>query len=141
MKGDPVNVADRDYFKLAASGKSNISDVLISKATNKPSIIVASPIIRDGTVKGALYGVVDGTELSSITNQIRIGDTGYTGELIDIIQNLSALSQENAAGTEEASASVEEQTSSMEQIAEASEELAKLAEALISCTFIISCIL
>jgi methyl-accepting chemotaxis protein len=49
-------------------------------------------------------------------------------EIIDVIQNLSALSEENAAGTEEASASVEEQTSSMLQIAEASEELAKLAE-------------
>jgi len=49
-------------------------------------------------------------------------------EIIDVIQSLSALSEENAAGTEEASASVEEQTASMEQIAEASEELAKLAE-------------
>jgi methyl-accepting chemotaxis protein len=78
MKGDPVNVVDKDYFKLAVSGKSNISDVLISKDTNKSSIIVASPIIRDGTIKGVLYGVVDGTELSNITNQIRIGDTGYT---------------------------------------------------------------
>lgn len=49
-------------------------------------------------------------------------------EMIDIIQNMSALSEENAAGAEQASASVQEQTSSMEQIAEASEELAKLAE-------------
>ena len=49
-------------------------------------------------------------------------------EIIDIIQSLSALSEENAAGTEQASASVEEQTSSMVEIAGASEELAKLAE-------------
>ena len=49
-------------------------------------------------------------------------------EIIDIIQNLSALSEENAAGTEQASASVEEQTSSMAEIAGASQELAKLAE-------------
>ncbi len=48
--------------------------------------------------------------------------------IICIIENLSAISQENAAGTEEASASVEEQTASMEEIASASEELAKLAE-------------
>lgn len=77
LKGDPVNVADRDYFKLAASGKSNVSDVLISKATNKPSIIVAAPIKRDGTVQGVLYGVVDGTEITNITNKIKLGDTGY----------------------------------------------------------------
>ena len=78
LKGDPVNVADRDYFKLAASGKSNVSDVLISKATNMPSIIVAAPIKRNGAVKGVLYGVVDGTEITNITNKIRPGDTGYT---------------------------------------------------------------
>lgn len=78
LKGDPVNVADRDYFKLAISGKSCVSDVLISKATNKPSIIVAAPIIRDGTVKGVIYGVADGTELMNISNQIKVGESGYT---------------------------------------------------------------
>ncbi|SNT07172.1 methyl-accepting chemotaxis protein [Anaerovirgula multivorans] len=49
-------------------------------------------------------------------------------EIIDIIQNLSGISEENAAGTEEASASVEEQTASMEEISNASEALSKLAE-------------
>lgn len=49
-------------------------------------------------------------------------------EVIGIIENLSAISQENAAGTEEASASVEEQTASMEEITNASDRLAKLAE-------------
>lgn len=49
-------------------------------------------------------------------------------EIIGIIQNLSAISEENAAGSEEASASVEEQTASMEEIANASDSLARLAE-------------
>ena len=48
-------------------------------------------------------------------------------EIISVIQSLSAISEENAAGTEEASASVEEQTASMEEIANASEALAQLA--------------
>lgn len=48
--------------------------------------------------------------------------------IIEIMQNLSAISQENAASTEEASASVEEQTASMEEIASASEALASLAD-------------
>ncbi|HYE82849.1 MAG TPA: methyl-accepting chemotaxis protein [Clostridia bacterium] len=78
LVGDPVNVADRAYFKLAASGKSNVSDVLISKATGKPSIIVAVPIIRNDAVTGVLYGVADSTEISNITNQIKVGDTGYS---------------------------------------------------------------
>ena len=49
-------------------------------------------------------------------------------QIIEIIESLSAISQENAAGTEEASAAVEEQTASMAQISGASEDLSKLAE-------------
>lgn len=48
--------------------------------------------------------------------------------IIEIMQNLSAISQENAASTEEASVSVEEQTAAMEEIASASEALASLAD-------------
>lgn len=47
--------------------------------------------------------------------------------IIQIIYNLSSISQQNAAGTEEASASVEEQTATMVEIANASEVLAELA--------------
>lgn len=48
--------------------------------------------------------------------------------IIEIMQNLSAISQENAASTEKASVSVEEQTAAMEEIASASEALASLAD-------------
>ncbi|TCT12893.1 methyl-accepting chemotaxis protein [Natranaerovirga pectinivora] len=48
--------------------------------------------------------------------------------IINIIESLSAISEENAAGTQETSASVEEQTASMEEIAKASGALTKLAE-------------
>jgi len=48
-------------------------------------------------------------------------------EIVDIIQNLSAIAEENAAGTQEASASVEEQTASMVEIFNSSEALAQLA--------------
>ncbi|SET10574.1 methyl-accepting chemotaxis sensory transducer with Cache sensor [Natronincola peptidivorans] len=64
---------------------------------------------------------------------VAINQSGETmenkkGEIIGVIQNLSAISQENAAGTEEASASVEEQTAAMEEIASSSEALAALAD-------------
>ncbi|WP_372995556.1 methyl-accepting chemotaxis protein [Lutispora sp.] len=49
-------------------------------------------------------------------------------EVIKLIQNLYAISEENAAATQETSASIEEQTSSMEEIANVSESLASLAE-------------
>ncbi|MGK0467405.1 methyl-accepting chemotaxis protein [Clostridium sp.] len=49
-------------------------------------------------------------------------------EIIEMIANLSSISEENAASTEETSASVEEQTASVNEMAKASEVLAELAE-------------
>ena len=56
--------------------------------------------------------------------------TEKKNQIIGIIDNLSAISEENAAGAEEASAAVQQQTAAMVQIAEASDMLAKLAESL-----------
>jgi len=50
------------------------------------------------------------------------------GEMIKMIEGLSAISQENAASTEEVSASIEEQVAAMAEVAHASEHLAKLAQ-------------
>ena len=49
-------------------------------------------------------------------------------EVIEIIQNLTAVSEENAAGTEEISASVKEQAEAMKLISNTSENLAVLSE-------------
>ncbi len=51
-------------------------------------------------------------------------------EVLDTIQNLSAVAEENAAGTQEASASIMGQTNSMEEIANSSEGLSELAQEL-----------
>ena len=49
-------------------------------------------------------------------------------EIVSLVESLSAISEENAAGTEEASASVEEQSASIVEIANSSESLARLAD-------------
>lgn len=51
-------------------------------------------------------------------------------DILDTLQDLSAISEENSASTQEAAASMEEQTASMEQIAGASESLSSLAQEL-----------
>ncbi|MCM1989059.1 methyl-accepting chemotaxis protein [Oceanirhabdus seepicola] len=56
--------------------------------------------------------------------------THRKNETQDIINNLSAISQENAANTEEAASHIEEQVSSMEQIANSSEGLFELSNEL-----------
>lgn len=50
--------------------------------------------------------------------------------IVAIIEHLSTISEENAAGSEEASASVEEQTAAMLEISNSSQELANIAEEL-----------
>ena len=51
-------------------------------------------------------------------------------EVLDNIQSLSAVAEQNAAGTEEALASIEEQSSSVNKIAEYSVHLSKLSQEL-----------
>ena len=48
--------------------------------------------------------------------------------IIQLIQNLSAISEENAAGTQEASASMQEQAATIQEIANSGESLASIAE-------------
>lgn len=52
--------------------------------------------------------------------------------VLDVIQGLSAIAEENAAGSQQASASVEEQTSAIQQISGASANLAQLAQAMLN---------
>jgi methyl-accepting chemotaxis protein len=47
-------------------------------------------------------------------------------DVLDTIQNLSAIAEENAASTEEASASMEEASASTEEIANSSENLTNI---------------
>lgn len=51
-------------------------------------------------------------------------------ELLNLIQNLSAIAEENAAGTEQASASIEEQVATIQEMANANEDLSKIAQEL-----------
>lgn len=52
------------------------------------------------------------------------------GSVVDVIQNLSAISEENAASTQETNASMEELNATIAMVASASEQLKSLAEAL-----------
>lgn len=49
-------------------------------------------------------------------------------EILDTLQNLSAIAQENSAATQQVTASMEEQSASIEEISGASEGLANLAQ-------------
>ncbi len=42
--GDPVNVADREYFQKAMEGKDFVSDIIVSKSTGVRQITLSTPI-------------------------------------------------------------------------------------------------
>jgi len=73
-----LNVADRQYFKDAAGGKVTISEVLKSKTTGKPIVVVAAPVMDHGAVRGVLFGSLDlDVFSSSLVNKIKVLQTGY----------------------------------------------------------------
>ncbi|MGB8452683.1 MAG: methyl-accepting chemotaxis protein [Anaerocolumna sp.] len=75
--GTTSELGDRDYIQKALNGETNVSDVLISKVTNEPVIMLATPIQKEGKVVGALIGRRDGNALSDIVDDTGYGKNGY----------------------------------------------------------------
>jgi len=62
--GTIVNLKDRTYFRNALSGKSNISDPIVSKTDGGVVIVYAAPIKNNNEVVGILIETRDGNDLS-----------------------------------------------------------------------------
>jgi len=93
---------------------------IVASQTNSVSI-------TNNKFEGIATSVEEVRELVHLIGEINRKMEGERDQVIEVIQYLSSISEENAAGTQEASASVEEQTASMGEIANASEALAQLA--------------
>lgn len=74
-----ANLSDRDYFKKAFSEKkTNISDILISKATGAPTVVIATPFLgENGQVVGVLCANLDLDSIGKMREKITLGETGY----------------------------------------------------------------
>ena len=97
----------------------------VSTIANEQSISVASSkdkyILIDKAMENEIEVVNQLYHSGKNMEQLKI-------EILDTLQNLTAIAEENSASTQEASASMEEQSASIEQIAGASEGLANLAQ-------------
>lgn len=136
-------VAD-EIRKLAVQSSQFTQEIhsIVSDLTSKTATAVTTMHNVQGIVEAQKTGVEDTTlKFRGISESLgemqqAIEDLNKSGavmdikknEIITVIEALSAISEENAAGTEEASASVEEQTAAMDEIARASETLSQLAE-------------
>ena len=78
---DPAYVgtsfSDRAYIKAALSGTPNAGEAVISKATGKPVVPVAAPILSGGRVVGANVLLLDAQFLEDLVKGVVIGKTGY----------------------------------------------------------------
>ncbi len=74
-----TSLGDRDYFKKAMNGETVFSDVIISRVTNSPVMMLASPIKKDsGQIAAVLIIRLDAIWLSNETDQIGFGKEGYS---------------------------------------------------------------
>jgi len=76
-KAESLNVSDRDYFLNASKGDATVSDIIISKVTGEPVLIVAVPIYKNDVQQAVLYGRKSGSTLSEIASKVVYGKTGY----------------------------------------------------------------
>jgi methyl-accepting chemotaxis protein len=78
LRGKKISVADREYFKIAKTGKANVGTPVISKASGNPVSVIAVPLMsKSGKFIGMLGAVM---KLSALSNQItsmKLGKTGY----------------------------------------------------------------
>ena len=73
-----VSIAERSYFQDAIKGKAVLSDVILSKVTGKPVVVVAVPIRVDEKVAGVMTGVLDLNLFSEkFIDPIKILESGY----------------------------------------------------------------
>lgn len=55
--GKWAGYSDREYFqKVLQTKQKYVSDILVSKTTKKLSVILAVPVLKDGTLRGVVIG-------------------------------------------------------------------------------------
>jgi len=77
LDGSTLDLGDRDYVMKAFEGESAMSEIIISRATNEPVMMLSSPINNGDDVVGVLIARIDGFYLSDIVDTIKFGETGY----------------------------------------------------------------
>lgn len=76
--GATVNIADRPYFvKAMESGKSVISEPIISRATNEQVIAIGTPIFRAGEIIGFVGASATLSHLQELVQDMKLNGYGY----------------------------------------------------------------
>jgi methyl-accepting chemotaxis protein len=74
-----LNVGDSAYFKEALEGRIFISEVLLSRATGRPAIIIAAPVRDHNLISGVIYGALNINSFSeAFIDPVVVGERGET---------------------------------------------------------------
>lgn len=71
-----ADLGNRDYVQRAFNGRLNMSEVIISRVINKPVVMLAAPVRRNGQVVNVLIARMDATLLSEIVQDQGFGELG-----------------------------------------------------------------
>lgn len=74
--GKQGQISSQAYFQEALSGKSTVSEPVISKAEGTMFMVYAAPVLSDGKVTAVICAVRDANDLSTLTNEIKFGKSG-----------------------------------------------------------------
>lgn len=76
-----INIKTRLHFKMALSGKSYISNPIISRIMNSPQVIIATPIWSENESNrspiGVFQGIVALERVTQVVNELKYGDGSY----------------------------------------------------------------
>ena len=81
--GAAINIVDRDYFKRVMEiKKPYVSNVLVSRVSNKSAVVLSVPVMRGGQLIGVLGGVYPLDSMATIVKSIKYRTKGY-GFIVD----------------------------------------------------------
>lgn len=75
--GSEKDLSAREYFKLALTGKPNVSDTITSTTDGSTVVAVAVPVYDDGNIVGVLGATRDAEYLSKAIADVNIGGSSY----------------------------------------------------------------
>lgn len=85
IRGDGTagQYGDREYFKKVMSTKqAYVSEMLVSKATGKISVVLATPVMNNGQLVGVVGGTYSLEKMTELIRDMKFLDTGY-GNIVD----------------------------------------------------------
>ncbi|MDC7236006.1 MAG: methyl-accepting chemotaxis protein [Spirochaetales bacterium] len=73
-----LDLKDREYFRESMKGNTFSSDIIISRVSSEPVIVVSTPVYAEGAVQGVLLGSLNlGAFIETHISPVVVGHEGY----------------------------------------------------------------